>query len=72
MAIGNHTTWIIVDLHTARALTPPNDQRQALRFVTKEAAVAAMQRFLATERARAERCAGSYDLGRYLVVELPA
>ena len=72
MAIGNHTTWIIVDLHTARAVTPPDDRRQALRFTAKEAANAAMQRFLAPERARAERCAESYDLGRYMVVELPA
>ena len=71
MSIGNHTSWIIVDLHTARALTPTDDQRRTMRFHTREAANTALHRVLTTERVKATQNAGAYDTGRYLVVELP-
>ena len=63
-------TWIIVDLHTARALTHAEEPHRSVRFSTRESAVRTAQHFLRAERVRAESCAGSYDLGRYLVVEL--
>ena len=72
MAIGNHTTWIIVDLRIARAVTPPEDRRRALLFLTNTAAHVARDRLEAEELAKANRNAGAYDTGRYLVVEVPA
>ena len=72
MSIGNHTTWIIVDLHTARAITPENDKRRALQFLTRPAAVAACMSLTQKERDKANAGAGSYDTGRYMVVEVPA
>ena len=72
MSIGNHTTWIIVDLHTARAITPENDKRRALQFLTRPAAVAAHLCLTQRERDKANANSGAYDTGRYLVVEVPA
>ena len=72
MSIGQHTTWIIVDLHTARAVTPENDQRQALRFLTWPAAVAACTPLTQKECDKANANGGAYDTGRYMVVEVPA
>lgn len=71
MSIGNHTSWIIVDLHTARALTPTDDQRRTIQFHTREAANIALHSVLTAERVKANRNAAAYDTGRYLVVELP-
>ena len=72
MTIGNHTTWIIVDLHTAQAVTPPKDKRRAMHFLSAPAARVARDCLLAEERAKADRNAGAYDTERYLVVEVPA
>ena len=72
MAIGNHTTWVVVDLHTARAVTHSGDQRRAMHFPTPAAASVALTCLVAEERAKADRNAGAYDTERYLVVEVPA
>ena len=72
MSIGHHTTWIIVDLHSARAVSPEGDRRQTLRFLTRPAAVAAHLCLTQRERDKANANSGAYDTGRYLVVEVPA
>jgi hypothetical protein len=45
MSIGNHTTWIIIDLDTRKAVTPENDKRQAIHFTTIEAANAYLEKY---------------------------
>jgi hypothetical protein len=65
-------TWIIVDLHTARALTHAEEPRHSMHFTSPEAASRSLLWVLASERAKAERNAASFDMGRYLVVELAA
>lgn len=40
MAIGNHTTWILVDTDTREAVTDPKDKRVALHFRDADAALA--------------------------------
>lgn len=71
MSIGQHTYWIVVDLHTEKAVTPENDWRRAYQFAT-EAYARQHQRILTKqEKEKAGRMA-SYDTGRYIVVKVPA
>lgn len=72
MSIGQHIFWIVVDLHTQRALTPQKDFRRAMQFVSREAATAEVQRQNRVEIEKAQQGASSYDTGRYIVIEVPA
>jgi len=59
MSIGRHTYWLIVYLPDGEAITPPEDRRLALRFVTAEDA----ERYMQTRK---------LDKDFYLVVKVPA
>lgn len=59
MAIGQNTFWIVVDRTTMAAVTPPDDKRVAIRFISKEAA-------------EAWRDKRGYDWDIYMIVKVPA